>query len=204
MSTPTLAVSQVPATGARVADAPVAPLFLDRWSRRAFDSRRVAPDVLQSLLEAARWAPSASNSQPWLFIVNDDEESLGRARPLVMARNRVWADRAPLLVFVFARLRHPETGAPLRTGAFDTGAAWFALALQAHQLGLATRAMGGIDHEATYGTFAVPREDFQSMAAVAIGYPGRIEDLPADVATREVPTGRRPSTAFAFRGRYGG
>lgn len=185
---------------ARSAEAAIDDVFLARWSRRAMSTRAIPADDVRALFEAARWAPSASNAQPWLFVFNDDQETLDRARPIVHDRNRVWADRAPLLVFIFARRNHPETGRPLRTAAFDTGAAWFALALQAHKLGLSTRAMGGINHEAAYETFGVPREHYESMAAVAIGYPGAREELPPDVAEREVPSARRSTSTFAFKG----
>lgn len=186
----------------RSPDAPVDPIFVDRWSRRALSTREIPAESVRSLFEAARWAPSASNAQPWLFIFNDDEETLGRARVLVNEKNRVWAERAPLLVFIFARRTHPETGRPLRTGAFDTGAAWFSLALQAHKLGLSTRAMGGIDHEAAHEAFGVPRELYESMAGVAVGYPGAREDLPSDVAERESPSPRKSAKTFAFKGLY--
>ena len=186
----------------RSPDAPVDQIFVDRWSRRALSTREIPEESVRSLFEAARWAPSASNVQPWLFIFNDDEETLARARALVNDKNRVWAQRAPLLVFIFARKTHPETGRPLRTGAFDTGAAWFSLALQAHKLGLSTRAMGGINHEAAYDAFGVPRELYESMAGVAVGYPGAREDLPADVAAREIPSARKSAGTFAFKGSY--
>ena len=186
----------------RSPDAPVDQIFVDRWSRRALSTREIPEESVRSLFEAARWAPSASNVQPWLFIFNDDQETLARARALVNDKNRVWAQRAPLLVFIFARRTHPETGKPLRTGAFDTGAAWFSLALQAHKLGLSTRAMGGINHEAAYEVFGVPRELYESMAGVAIGYPGAREDLPADVAEREIPSPRKSAGTFAFKGLY--
>ena len=186
----------------RSSEATVDEVFLGRWSRRALSTRPIPAESVRSLFEAARWAPSASNAQPWLFIFSDDEETLRRARPLVHDRNRVWADRAPLLIFVFARRTHPETGKALRTGAFDTGAAWFSLALQAHKLGLSTRAMGGINHEATYETFGVPRDLYESMAGVAVGYPGSREDLPPDVAEREVPSSRRSASTFVFKGFY--
>jgi nitroreductase len=187
---------------ARSAEAPVDPLFLERWSRRAFSDRPIPAGFVDTLFEAARWAPSAFNAQPWLFIFNDDPETLARARPILNDRNRSWASRAPLLIFVFARRTHAETGKPLRTGAFDTGAAWFSLALQAHKLGLVTRAMGGIDHAAAHEVLGVPQDLYESLAAVAVGYPGARDELPADVAEREVPNSRRSARTFAFKGRF--
>ena len=189
-------------SGARSPEAPVDPIFLERWSRRAFSTEAIPAAHLASLFEAARWAPSASNVQPWLFIFNDDPETLARTRPILNERNRTWAWRAPLLIFVFARRAHPETGRPLRTASFDTGAAWFSLALQAHKLGLVTRAMGGIDHEAAYEILGVPRDLYESMAAVAVGYAGAREDLPPEVAEREVPSARRSAQTFVFKGVY--
>ena len=189
-------------SAARSPEAPVDPIFVERWSRRAFATEAIPATFVASLFEAARWAPSASNAQPWLFIFNDDAETLARARPLLNERNRVWAERAPLLIFVFARRTHPETGRPLRTGPFDTGAAWFSLALQAHELGLVSRAMGGIDHEAAHQVLGVPRQLYESMAAIAVGYPGAAADLPPEVAEREVPSARRSVRTFAFKGAY--
>jgi nitroreductase len=180
----------------------VDPIFLSRWSRRALSPHPIPPAVMDALFEAARWAPSCFNAQPWLFVFHDDEQTLEKARALIIPKNRVWAGRAPLLVFVFARRFDAASGKPLRTGAFDTGAAWFSLALQAHKLGLSARAMGGIDHEATYEAFGVPREQYESMAAVAVGYPGPASELPAELAARDVPSSRHAASAFAFRGRY--
>jgi nitroreductase len=186
----------------RLADAPIDELFITRWSRRAISPRPLPFDVIRSLFEAARFAPSASNTQPWLFIYAADRPTRRRAHLLLKDQNRRWAERAPLLVFVFARRADPETGQPLRTGAFDTGAAWLSLALQAHRLGLVARAMGGIFHEKTYQAFGVPQDQFESMVAVAIGYPGAVEDLPEDLATKERPSPRRRQHEFVFNNRY--
>src|SRR5580692_3789066 len=125
----------------RVADADVDPSFVQRWSPRAFLSEPLDPAAVQSLFEAARWAPSASNLQPWLFVYADDDETLALARPILRNGNRRWADRAPLLVFVFARRSNPTTGEVNRLAAFDTGAAWMSLALQAQKPGLLPHAM---------------------------------------------------------------
>jgi nitroreductase len=186
----------------RLAEAPVDSIFLQRWSARAFLPLPVTPEIVRSLFEAARWAPSAFNLQPWLFVYANDPETLERARPILMDANRRWADRAPLLIFVFVRRTHPETGAPLRTASFDTGAAWLSLALQAERLGLKAHAMAGIHHDSAHEILEVPRDEFESLAAIAIGYPGPATDLPADLVAKERPNSRKSQREFAFRGRY--
>jgi nitroreductase len=191
-----------PAASERVADEAIDPAFLSRSSRRAISARPLPFQVVRTLFEAARWAPSAGNVQPWLFIYAADRPVRKRAHRLLNEQNRRWAERAPLLVFVFARRNHPATGLPLRSAAFDTGAAWFALALQAQRLGLVTRAMGGILHEQTYAALGVPESEFESMVAIAIGYPGDPVDLPPDLAAKELPTSRRRQHHFVFNGRY--
>jgi nitroreductase len=107
-----------------------------------------------------------------------------------------------LLVFVFARKHHPATGLPIRTAAFDTGAAWQSLALQAHKLGLSTRAMGGIHHEKTYEVLGVPEAEFESMAGIAIGYPADRSTLPGDLHDKEQPNTRKSTREFVFEGQY--
>ncbi|MEI9939071.1 MAG: nitroreductase family protein [Pseudomonadota bacterium] len=191
-----------PAVPVRTPDAEVDAQFVERWSRRAISERPLTLGQIQSLFEAARWAPSASNLQPWLFVYESRPESLARARELLLPTNQRWANRAPLLVFVFARKRHPETLAPLRTAAFDTGAAWQSLALQAHKLGLSTRAMGGIRHDRVHEALGVPAEDFESVIGIAIGYPGERHELPDDLHEKEEPNARKRVSEFAFEGRY--
>lgn len=186
----------------RLPEAEVDPQFVERWSRRAFSEQPLRPDQVASLFEAARWAPSGSNLQPWLFVYASQPESLARARELLIDSNRRWASRAPLLVFVFARKRHPQTGVALRSAVFDTGAAWQSLALQAHKLGLSARAMGGIHHARVFEALGVPEEDFESIVGVAIGYPAERETLPADLHEKEQPNARKSVREFAFEGRY--
>jgi nitroreductase len=200
MSTPVAQVSTEPEL--RSPEAQVDPLFVERWSRRALSERSLTPTQIDTLFEAARWAPSASNLQPWLFVYASQPESLARARLLLKETNQRWASKAPLLVFVFARRWHPETGAPIRTAAFDTGAAWQSLALQAHKLGLSTRTMGGIHHDQTYEALGVPVEEFESIAGIAVGYPGKVLELPSDLREKERPNARKSRRQFAFEGRY--
>jgi len=201
---PIEAVNNPPVSINRLPETEVDPQFLERWSHRSISERALSKAQIAALFEAARWAPSASNLQPWLFIYAARSEALARARALLKENNQRWASRAPLLIFVFARRRNPETGAPIRTAQFDTGAAWQSLALQAHKLGLSTRAMGGIHHEQVYEVLGVSREDFESMVAIAVGYPGDVDELPSDLKEKEKPNARRSTREFVFEDRYPG
>jgi nitroreductase len=186
----------------RVPDADADPLFVRRWSPRSFLSDPVDQSKVQVLFEAARWAPSASNVQPWLFVYADQEEDLARARAILRDGNRRWADRAPLLVFAFARRLHPKTGEPNRLAVFDAGAAWMSLALQAAHLGLHAHAMGGVHHDKAYALLEVPELEFEFLCGIAFGYRGPREALPDDLQAREHASDRRPALEFAHRGRY--
>jgi len=187
---------------ARVPDARVASMFVDRWSRRALSPTPLGADTVQSLLEAARWAPSSGNSQPWLFVYADDEETLAEARPVLNDANRRWADKAPLLLFVFARRNDVRNGKPLLSGQFDTGSAWMSLALQAHALGLTAHGMLGFHRDKAHEVFGVPSDVYEVMAAIAVAYPGDVDALPEDLKAREQPNSRKPVAEFAFRARF--
>jgi nitroreductase len=185
----------------RSAEAPIDPHFLDRWSSRSFAPDEVTPEQIQSLFEAARWAPSASNLQPWLFVYAHEPESLERVRPIVRDGNRRWADQAPLLVFVFAR-RHDAKGNANHLAAYDTGAAWMSLALQASKLGLVAHAMGGIHHDRAYAILGVPSDEYEALVGIAIGKRGGADQLPEDLRARESPSPRRAIREFAFPGAF--
>lgn len=150
---------------------PVHPQFVERWSNKAFAERPVDPDRVCALFEAARWAPSSSNGQPWLFLYADQEPGLTKLRALLNEGNRVWADRAPVLAFLAARRRFAYKDRPNRHYAFDTGAAWMSLALQAHDLGLSCRAMAGFHHDESYDVLGLDRDEYEVMCAIAIGWP---------------------------------
>jgi nitroreductase len=197
-----LATPGLEAHGTRAPEADVDPLFVRRWSPRSFLPDPIDGATLRSLLEAARWAPSASNLQPWLFVYADDEELLARVRPIVRDGNRRWADRAPLLIFAFARRLHPQTGEPNRLAAFDAGAAWMSVALQATRLGLRAHAMGGVHHDRAHALLEVPEQEFEFLCGIAVGRQGPGEALPDDLRAREHASDRQPTTAFAHRGRY--
>jgi nitroreductase len=190
-------------TGIRVADHPIDPKFLERWSPRAFDGTALTIDELLPLFEAARWAPSSFNAQPWRFLyAANGSAAWDQFVSLLLPFNRMWARQAGALVFILSdTLMTPPQGgspSPSHSHSFDAGAAWALLALQAHANGLYTHGMTGVDFAAAREALNVP-ERFRIEAAIAIGRMGDAETLPEPLRARETPSPRRPiedSTAF--------
>lgn len=197
-------VAQVP-TDPRRADAEVDRAFLTRWSPRAFTPDPVHPEALRSLLEAARWAPSCFNEQPWEFLVAVEEDDRRRFLELLSESNRHWAQHAPVLLFVVARRAFTKNGKPNRTAAFDCGAAWMSLALEAQRRGLSTHAMAGFDVEASYGALGLDPERHETICAVAVGY--RSDDAsklsPAHQEKEKQRSTRRRQHESTHVGRFG-
>lgn len=190
----------------RESEYPVDPLFLDRWSPRAFDGRPMPKEHLLTILDAAHWAPSASNHQPWRFVyaLNGSTE-WDRFVGLLMEGNQRWAKNASALLIILSRnynLREGERK-PSPTHSFDAGAAWFALAAQAHLLGYHAHGMGGILKDKIIQQLDVP-EGYTVEAAVAIGTMTDKDTLPEDLAVREVPSKRLPLADVAFEGSFTG
>lgn len=177
----------------------VDPRFPERWSPRSYAPRPVPALDLAALFEAARWAPSASNEQPWLFVYADAEPGLSALRGVVNDTNRQWAGRAPVLVLAFARRHNQGNGKPNRWAAFDTGAAWMSLALQARALGLACHAMGGFSVEEAHRVTGLPAEEYEALCAIAVGYAAPVEELPEAFRSREVPNDRKDPAEVARR-----
>jgi nitroreductase len=186
----------------RVPEAEVDSIFIERWSPRAFSEKPVPEDALASLFEAARWAPSCYNEQPWLFLYADRVEELKIFRPLLVDANRAWADHAPVLAFALARRKFARNGKTSDWAAFDAGAAWMSLALQARRLGLCTHAMAGIRKNEAYAVLGVPRDDYEIVCAVAVGYMGGKDALPAEIREREMPSTRKSLAEVARRGKF--
>jgi len=184
---------------------PIHEILSHRWSPRAFDSRAVEPEKLRSLFEAARWASSCTNAQPWFFIVTDkhsDPENFQRALECLVELNQAWVKNAPVLAFSVARLNF-ENGKPNRHAWHDVGQASTNLAIEAAHLGLQIHQMAGIDPEKARQTFGVP-EGYEVVAGIAIGYPGDPQSLPDALREREVgPRVRKPLDSFVFSGTWG-
>lgn len=186
----------------RRADRPIDPVFLERWSRRAISDAPVSEDDLATLFEAARWAPSARNVQPWRFLYSRPGDAAWPVfLDLIYPRNRVWAERAQALILLASTSVRTEDGATTawRTHAFDAGAAWAFLALQAARLGLTVRAMGGFDIERAPEAVGLP-EALTPQVILAVGRPGVADALPDHLASLETPTDRAPRSDFVVRG----
>lgn len=186
--------------GQRKSEYPVSPLFLNRWSTRAFSARKVSDQDLYTILEAAHWAPSSYNDQPWRFIVAKTDEQLSKFHSFLNEFNLTWASSAPILIVVASdKLR--ENGDPNGAHAFDAGAAWASLAIQATILGLHTHAIGGFDRNKAREILNVP-DHIELHAVIALGYLGDKSVLPEAIQQREVPNDRRPLNELVFEGKY--
>ena len=188
----------------RASDLSIDRLFIDRWSPRAMSGEPIAPSELLALFEAARWAPSSGNSQPWRFLyARRDTEHWPVFLDLLVERNREWCVNASALVVFVSRTAHEQTGRALITHAYDTGSAWMSLALQGWLKGLVVHGMAGFDYERARAVLRVP-EAFAVNAMAAIGRPGRVEDLPEFQRARETPSPRRPLSESVYEGGFAG
>jgi nitroreductase len=188
----------------RTPEANVASQFLERWSPRSFSTDPLEPGDVASLFEAARWAPSCFNAQPWLFVYGAGGEDHARIAALLMEGNRTWAEKAPVLGIVFAKRAFEGDRGPNRWAQFDAGAASVCLALQARELGLAAHFMGGFDAAASYAALGVAEDEYEAMAAFAVGRPGSADALPEALRAREAPSTRKPLSEVATAGRFRG
>lgn len=189
----------------RLADHPIDPLFTNRWSPRSFTGEEVPLEVLHSALEAARWAPSASNAQPWRFLIaRNGDANWPTFTALLNGRNARWASRASALVLIVSALEIERGGqrGPNNSHSFDSGAAWANFAHQALLLGWHTHGIGGYDRALARETLKIP-EDFALEALIAIGRQGSLDTLDEDFHAQESPNTRRPLAESVFAGTFG-
>jgi nitroreductase len=189
----TLGMSTAPGPRAAQTTVPLTPLLAERWSPRSFDdAHRLAPDELTALLEAARWAPSAGNSQPTRFLVahRGDDAHAGLVE-LLAPGNRAWAPAASALVLVLAEESDAQ-GRPRPWASYDAGLAVAQLTVQAQALGLGVHQMGGFDRAGAAGRLDLPA-GLRPLVVLAVGRPADAARLPAELAAREqAPRERRP------------
>jgi len=184
---------------------PVNELIQNRWSPRAFSDKLVPQEVLRSLFEAARWAPSSNNEQPWAFIVatKDDTENFEKSLGALVEFNANWAKKAPVLVIAVAELAFAKNNAPNRNAQYDVGAASLQLAIEATARGLVVHQMAGFDPETAKEAYDIP-QGWEPIAAMAIGYPGDASSLPEPLQSREkAPRSRKRIREFVMSGQWG-
>lgn len=193
-------------SNSRTADHPIAALFLNRWSPRAFTGEAITDETLFTLLEAARWAPSSYNSQPWRFLYAKRGSTpwptfLG----LLSERNQSWAKNASVLIVAVSKkaFTPPGKDAPVMSysHSFDAGAAWANLALQASLAGWHAHAMAGFDVERAQTDLNVT-DDYRVEAVIAVGRLGDKMDLPEGLRAAENPNGRRPLAESILEGGF--
>jgi nitroreductase len=193
-------------TGKR-ADAPpsVHELIRTRWSPRSFSSREVSDEDLKTVLEAARWAASSYNEQPWRFLVarKSDGEAYQKILSVLVPGNQRWAKSAPVLIVTAGKRAFSHNQHPNRYALHDAGAALAYLFVQATALGLHAHGMGGVDFEKARTLLAIP-EEYEVGAAAALGYLGSPEDLPEAMKAAELAERtRKPLSEIAFGAQWG-
>ncbi len=180
------------------------PMFIQRWSPRAFLPDTVTDEQRVALFEAARWSPSCFNEQPWRFVYARSEADRQRFVDVLVQANQVWAQAAPLLLLAFCKRHFDHNGKDNHWAWFDTGAAWMSLTLQANKLGLHCHAMAGFDADGAYAACGVDPKQYQAVCAIAVGKMGPAERLPQAIRDTEQPSERRTVAQFAFEGRFPG
>lgn len=188
--------------GSRKSTYPINPLILNRWSPRAMTGEDLDNEEIMSLFEAARWAPSSYNNQPWRFIyAKRNTEHWERMFSLLADGNKSWAKNSALLVVVISRKNFEFNEKPARTYQFDAGSAWENLALEAFSRGLVAHGMQGFDYDKAKIDLIIP-DDFEVMAMIAIGKKGTREGLPPELQEKEKLSDRKPLKDIIMEGFY--
>ena len=184
---------------------PIHELLSRRWSPRAFSDRPVGREKLLSLLEAARWAPSSNNEQPWRFLMatKDRPEEFARMLSCLVDGNQVWAKNAPVLLLSVAELLFSNNNKPNRHAFHDVGLATANLMIEATALGLAVHAMAGMYPDKARDLYGVPT-DYEVVAGIAVGYQADLDAIPPNLRERELaPRSHKPLDEIVFSGRWG-
>ncbi len=184
-------------------DYPINSLILKRWSARAMSGETITKEALMTLFEAARWAPSSYNNQPWQFIyAMRDTPEWKTLFNLLGEFNQNWCKNAAVLIVIISKNNFTYNNKPARTHSFDTGSAWENLSLQATDMNLVSHGMEGFDYDKAKKELGIPPDDFTVEAMCAIGKPGKKEVLSEDLQKREEPSDRKPITEFVFNGKF--
>jgi nitroreductase len=186
----------------RKAEYAVLPLIINRWSPRALSGESISETDLMSLFEAARWAPSSFNNQPWRFIyARRETPDWDRMFKLMNPTNQSWAKNAAVLILVISHNYFEYNGKNSRTHSLDTGAATENLALQAFSMGLVCHGMEGFDYDKARKEFNIP-DAYTIEALYAIGKRGDVENLDPELQEKEHPSDRKRVVEFVFEGTF--
>jgi nitroreductase len=183
---------------------PLHELIRERWSPRVFAKRSVEPEKIRSLLEAARWAPSSSNGQPWSYLVATKDEPAEFARLAgCLVDGNAWAKESPVLLLAVAAMNFAHNGKPNRHAFHDVGLANENLVLQAGALGLVAHQMAGFLPDRAREIYQIP-DGQEPLTMIAIGYLGELDELPEPLRARETAArSRKPLAEIAFSGKWG-
>ena len=186
----------------RKSDYDIKPLILNRWPPRAMSVDEITDEELMTLFEAARWAPSSYNNQPWRFIyAKRNTEHWDKIFNLMVEFNQSWTKNAAVLIVAVSKKTFDHDNNPSITHSFDTGSAWENLALQVETMGLVAHGMQGFDYEKAKKELNIP-EGYAVEAMLAIGKKGRKEDLPKELQEKEMPSTRKPLKDIVMEGTF--
>ena len=178
------------------------PIILNRWSPRSMTGEQMSDEELMPLFEAARWAPSSFNNQPWrFFYAKRETEHWERFFDLLIDFNKDWCKNASVLIVAVSYMKHENKDGPCRTHSFDTGAAWQNLALEGASRGYVVHGIEGFDYEKAKTMLRLPI-DYQVEAMIAVGKRAPVEQLSSELQKREVPSGRKPISEISSEGGF--
>lgn len=181
---------------------PIQSLILNRWSPRAMTGEEMTEEEFMPLFEAARWAPSSSNGQPWRFLyAKRNTPHWDRFFNLMIEFNQSWTKNASVLLVIISKKTFEHNGKPERTHSYDTGAAWENLALEGNARGYVVHGMEGFDYEKAKHDLNIP-DDYQVEAMAAIGKPAPKETLTPELLKREEPSSRKPLKEIIMEGGF--
>lgn len=186
----------------RTSDHPIDPILLDRWSPRSMSGEAISEEEIFSLFEAARWAPSSYNAQPWRFLY----ATRGSAEwpmffDLMIDFNKGWTKNAALIGVIISHKVFERNNKPSHTHSFDTGAAWMSLAIEGSSRGLVVHGMEGFDYEKARAVLEIPN-DYQVEAMFAVGKRAPVSALPPELQEREMPSSRKTIHEFIKKGKF--
>jgi nitroreductase len=183
-------------------DYSINPIILNRWSPRSMSGEEIPEKELMALFEAARWAPSSYNNQPWRFLFTKrNSASWPVFFDLMIDFNKGWVKNASAIVLILSGKNFEHNGKPSKTHSFDTGAAWMALALEGAARGLVVHGMEGFDYEKARTNLEVP-DEYQVEALAAIGRRAPADKLTEELQKREVPSSRKTIHEIASEGKF--